>query len=168
MRLVEAVLFSSSKPVKVSEIVSQTMLPLATVRRAIRSLTKDYDARGSAIQVAKTGDGYSLILRSEYDECARVFAPKEVPDEVLRTAAMIAYHQPILQSELSKTLGSRVYEDVKTLTDMGLISAKKKGQTLSLTTTKRFSEYFGIEGTRKEDVKRWMEKRSKPNEGKQV
>lgn len=160
-RLVEAVLFSSSKPVKISEIAAQTMLPLATIRRAIKSLTKEYDARESAIQVAKTGDGYSLILRAEYDECAKVFAPKEVPDNVLRTAAMIAYHQPILQSDLSKTLGPKVYDEVKTLVELGLVSAKKRGQTLSLTTTKRFSEYFGIEGTRREDVKRWMEKRSK-------
>ena len=161
VHLVEAILFSSSRPVKVSEIAAQTLLSLPTIRRCLKTLKKEYDDRGSAIEVAKTGDGFSLILRSEYSEAAKAFAPKEVPDEILRTAAMIAYHQPILQSDLAKMLGSRVYEDIKSLHEMGLIALKKKGTTFSLSTTKRFSEYFGIEGTRREDVKRWMEQRAK-------
>ncbi len=159
--MVEAILFSSPRPVKLSEIATQTLLSLPTIRRCLKALKKEYDDRGSAIEVAKTGDGYSLILRPEYGEAAKVFAPKEVPDEILRTAAMIAYHQPIFQSDLAKMLGSKVYEDIKALHGMGLIALKKKGSTYSLTTTKRFSEYFGIEGTRKEDIKRWMDRKAK-------
>ena len=74
---------------------------------------------------------------------------------------MIAYHQPILQSDLARSLGARVYDDVRELHQLGLVTAKKKGQTLLLTTTKRFCEYFGIDGTSKAAVKRWMEDRAK-------
>ncbi len=158
--MVEAVLFSSSKPLKVSEISERTGLSEQTVRKALKTLETDYDDRGSAIRIAKTGYGHSMILREEYSEQARSFAPREVPNDVLRTAAMIAYHQPVLQSELARTLGSRVYEDVKELKELGLISGKKKGQTLELSTTKRFSEYFGIDSTRKESIKKWMEERA--------
>jgi segregation and condensation protein B len=70
---------------------------------------------------------------------------------------MIAYHQPVLQSLLAKVLGTEVYKDVGTLRSMGLVKAKKRGQTLQLTTTQRFAEYFGIEGSTREDIKRWME-----------
>ena len=73
---------------------------------------------------------------------------------------MIAYHQPVLQSELSRSLGPRVYGDVKVLQQLGIVSGKKKGQTILLTTTKKFAEYFGIEGTKRADIKKWMEEQS--------
>jgi segregation and condensation protein B len=161
VRVIEAVLFSSSQPVKLSDMEIQTQLDGAVVRKALKKLQLEYDERGSAIEVAKTGLGYSLIVREQYRPFGRQFSPKEVPDEVLRTAAMVAYHQPILQSDLAKSLGSRVYDDVRTLHGLGLVTAKKKGQTFELTTTKRFCEYFGIEGTSKNAVKKWMEERAK-------
>jgi len=161
VRIVEAVLFSASQPVKVSDLELQTQLDGPTVRRALKKLAQEYDERGSSIEVAKTGTGYSLILREEYRPFGRQFAPKEVPDEVLRTAAWIAYHQPVLQSDLSRSLGSRVYDDVRTLSQLGMVHARRKGQTLLLTTTKRFAEYFGIEGATQNAVKRWMEERAK-------
>ena len=156
-RIVEAVLFSASQPVKVSEIELQTQMDGSTVRRALKKLAAEYDAMGSSVEVAKTGAGYSLILREEYRPFGRQFAPKEVPDEVLRTAAWIAYHQPVMQSDLNRSLGSRVYEDVRTLSQLGLVHARKKGQTLELTTTKR----FGIQGTSRTAVKKWMDERTK-------
>lgn len=161
VRIVETVLFSSSQPVKVSDIEVQTQLSAAVVRRALKKLGEEYDGRSSAMQVAKTGAGYSLIVREEYRPFGRQFAPKEVPDEVLRTAAMIAYHQPILQSDLARSLGSRVYDDVRTLHQLGLVTAKRKGQTFLLSTTKRFCEYFGIDGTSKAAVRRWMEEKAR-------
>lgn len=160
-RIVEAVLFSASRPVKVADIELQTQLDGSAVRRALKKLAAEYDEMGSSIEVAKTGAGYSLILREEYRPFGRQFAPKEVPDEVLRTAAWIAYHQPVLQSDLNRSLGSRVYDDIRTLSQLGMVHARKKGQTLELTTTKRFSEYFGIQGTSRTAVKKWMEERAK-------
>jgi len=161
VRVVEAVLFSSSQPVKVSDMEVQTQLDGAVIRKALKKLQQEYDQRGSAIEVAKTGLGFSLIVREQYRPFGRQFAPKEVPDDVLRTAAMVAYHQPILQSDLARSLGGRVYDDVRTLHQLGLVTAKKKGQTFELSTTKRFCEYFGIEGTSKNAVRKWMEERSK-------
>jgi len=160
VRIVEAVLFSSSQPVKVSDIELQAQMDGTVVRKAIKQLQKEYDERGSAIEVAKTGTGYSLVVREAYRPFGRQFSPQEVPDDVLRTAAMVAYHQPVLQSDLARTLGGRVYEDVRELSKLGLVTARKKGQTLQLSTTKRFSEYFGIEGSSKTAIKKWMEKKA--------
>jgi len=160
VRVVESVLFSS-KPLKVSEIASTTQLSESEIRSAVKRLAKEYRDRGSAIEVVKIGPKYSMQLRKEFTECARPFTEKEVPDEVLKTAAMIAYHQPVLQSVLAKVLGSDVYKEVETLRSMGLVKAKKMGQTLQLTTTQRFAEYFGIEGSTREDIKKWMESQLK-------
>ncbi|MBQ7405078.1 MAG: SMC-Scp complex subunit ScpB, partial [Candidatus Methanomethylophilaceae archaeon] len=76
---------------------------------------------------------------------------------VMRTLSTIAYNQPVLQSELFKTRGPRTYDDVHKLIELGFVSGRKVGQTLELTTTKRFSEYFGIGSTRKADIRAWIE-----------
>jgi len=160
VRVVESVLFSS-KPLKISEIAGTTQLTESEIRGAVKKLAKEYRDRGSAIEIVKIGPKYSMQLRKEFTECARPFTEKEVPDEVLKTAAMIAYHQPVLQSTMAKALGSEVYKDVERLRSMGLVKAKKRGQTLQLTTTQRFAEYFGIEGSTREDIKKWMESQLK-------
>lgn len=160
IRVVEAALFSS-KPLKVSEMARTTNLQEAVVRSSIKRLAKEYRDRGSAIEIVKIGPKYSMQLRREFSDAARPFTEKEVPDEVLKTAAMIAYHQPVLQSVLAKALGSEVYRQVDLLRSIGLVKAKKKGQTLQLTTTQRFAEYFGIEGSTRDDIRRWMESQLK-------
>lgn len=160
VRVVESVLFSS-KSLKISEIAGTTQLTESEIRGAVKKLAKEYRDRSSAIEIVKIGPKYSMQLRKEFTECARPFTEKEVPDDVLKIAAMIAYHQPVLQSALAKVLGSEVYEDVEKLRSMGLVKAKKRGQTLQLTTTQRFAEYFGIEGSTREDIKRWMESQLK-------
>jgi len=161
LRVVEAALFSSAKPLKISEIEASTLLSPSQIRSALRKLAEEYDDRSSAIEVVKIGSKYSMQLRPDYTECAAPFAEKEVPDEALRVAALIAYHQPVLQSELAKMLGSDVYESVRTLRSMGLVSARKRGQTFQLTTTSRFLERFGIAGSTREDIKKWMEGQAK-------
>lgn len=142
-------------------MASTAQLSESEIRSAVRKLAKEYRDRGSVIEIVKIGPKYSMQLRKEFTECARPFTEKEVPDEVLKTAAMVAYHQPVLQSVLAKVLGSDVYKDVESLRSMGLVKAKKRGQTLQLTTTQRFAEYFGIEGSTREDIKKWMESQLK-------
>lgn len=156
-RIVEAVLFASSKPLRMAEIEAASQLSDDAIRRALSKLKKEYDERGSSIEVVKIGIRYSMQLRKEFTGYGMPFAEVEVPKEVLKTAAYIAYNQPIRQSELVESLGSEVYEHVRVLRSAGLISAKKQGQTLLLATSKKFPEYFGIPSSRKEDIKRWME-----------
>ena len=156
-RIVEAVLFASSKPLRMAEIEAASQLSDDTIRRALSKLKREFDERGSSIEVVKIGIRYSMQLRKEFAVYGMPFAEVEVPKEVLKTAAYIAYNQPIRQSELVESLGSEVYEHVRVLRSAGLISVKKQGQTLLLSTSKKFPEYFGIPSSKKEDIKGWME-----------
>jgi hypothetical protein len=79
-----------------------------------------------------------------------------VPGRLLKTLALIAYHQPVRQSELMEMVGPRVYDQVKELADMGLVIAAAKGSTKVLTTTQRFLEYFGIANARRDYIKRFL------------
>lgn len=155
-RVVEAVLFSSSSPIKASEIADMTQLSQDAVRRALHRLVEEYQAKDSSIEVIKTGLKYSMQLRKEYVQYSASPTVQDLDPGVVKTAAIIAYNQPILQSDLAKKRGANVYDDIRSLRHRGLITGKKTGQTLLLSTTKKFSEYFGI-STRKEDIKEWME-----------
>ena len=157
MRIVEAVLFASSKPLRMVEMEAATQLSSDVIRRAFARLSKQYQERASSIELIKIGARYAMQLRKEYSAYGMPFSEVEVPKECLRTAAYIAYNQPIKQSELAETLGSEVYEHVRTLRAAGLIAAKRQGHTYLLSTSKKFPEYFGIPSARKEDIKSWME-----------
>ncbi len=154
---VEAALFSSATNLRISEIAVKTGIPEEEVRMAVMDLRREYDERGSAIMVAKIGTEYRMMLRSEYSDCAGTFARAELAPGVMRTLSTIAYNQPVLQSELFKARGPRTYDDVHKLVDMGFVSGRKVGQTLELTTTNRFAEYFGVGSTRKSDIRAWMD-----------
>jgi segregation and condensation protein B len=158
---VEAALFASAKGLRVIDIANRTGLTEEAVRVALKSLSIEYERMGSAIKIAKIEAEYAFQLRDEYSHYSEKFSEAEVSRSVLRTAATIAYNQPLLQSELFRTLGSRVYDDVRKLMELDLISGRPKGQTLELTTTRKFAEHFGIEGTSKADVKKWIERMDK-------
>lgn len=158
---VEAALFSSADNITVQGIVERTGLPESDVRYAIMDLRKEYEERDSAIMIAKIGNDYRMMLKTEYSDYTGKFARAEMTGGMMRTLSTIAYNQPVLQSELFKTRGARTYDDVKALMDMDLISGKKAGQTIELTTTKKFSEYFGIGSTKLADIRIWIEAQAK-------
>ena len=158
---VEAALFSSSGPISVTTIAERTGQTEEEVGVAIIALTAEYEERGSAIRIVRLGNDYRMQLSEEYSSVAGDFAQVELPKGVMKTLVIIAYNQPIMQSELSRKLGARVYDDVPKLREMGLLSARTAGQSIELSTTKRFSEYFGIGSTKKEDIRAWIEKREK-------
>lgn len=158
---VEAALFSSAEPVSVSSIAERTGQTEEEVNVALIALIAEYEERGSAIRIVRLGNDYRMQLSDDYTEIAGEFAKVELTKGMMKTLVTIAYNQPIMQSELNKNLGARVYDDVRALREMGLVSGKSIGQSLELTTTKKFSEYFGIGSTRKEDIREWIEKSEK-------
>jgi len=158
---VEAALFSSPEKMSPSVIAERAGIPEDDVKIALRDLRKEYDDRESAIMIAKIGNEYKMMLRAEYTEYTGKFAKAEMTGGMMRTLSTIAYNQPVLQSELFKTRGVRTYDDVRALIEMDFVTAKRTGQTLELTTTKKFSEYFGIGSTRIADIKKWIESQAK-------
>ena len=82
------------------------------------------------------------------------FAPKEIEAPLIRTLAIIAYKQPIKQSDLVEIRGNKSYDHVKELEKRGLISAVRHSRTKLLTTTRGFADYFGINSCNPEAVRR--------------
>ena len=157
---VEAALYSASDKLSLSEIAEKTGIPVEEVRTAVMDLRREYEERDPAIQIAKIGTEYRMMLRPEYSECTGNFAKAELSGGVLRTLTTIAYYQPVMQAELLKLRGPRVYDDVHTLVEMDFVSKKRAGNTWELTTTKKFAEYFGIGSTKIKDIQAWIKSKS--------
>ena len=81
---------------------------------------------------------------------------------LLKVLAIVAYKQPVTQSDIVKVIGNRTYDYVKTLTQKGLIKSIKHGRTKALVPTKEFANYFGVENI--EDLKSLFKEMNKNEE----
>lgn len=158
--VVEAALFSAGKPLAVDEIVGTTGVPADAVRSALSALSRSYEEAGSAIEILRIGEKWTMQIRAAYGEKAHAFIPPELPKDLLKTSALIAYHQPVKQSDLVRMVGSKAYEHVKALTDHGLITTRPTGQTLELRTSASFPEFFGLPAGDREEMKRLLAERT--------
>jgi segregation and condensation protein B len=158
--VIEGVIFSADRPLRIIDIEDATGFSRGHVRKALRRLASDYRRRNTSLEVVKVGSRWTMQVSREYTPSARSVAAPEVDPRYLRTLALIAYHQPVLQSDLQEMIGPKVYDHVRELKALGLINAKKKGSTKELTTTQKFPEYFGIESAKREDIKKFIAKQA--------
>ena len=156
-RIVEAELFSANKPVTVTELQVVSGLDARTVRSALGKLTDEYNEGEGAIEIAKMGPRYAMQVKKDYATPAGRLADLKVPKDVLKTASLVAYYQPVLQSKMYDLVGAKIYDHVKELVELGLVRAKPKRKSIELTTTKKFIETFGIDARSRHDVKSWLE-----------
>ena len=138
------------------DLIDQARRTDANVVEAEKALAGDYTKRESALEVAQIGTKWTMQIREEYSERARAFAPPEIDRDILKTVALIAYHQPILQSDLFDMIGSKVYEHTKGLEELGLISRKPSGRSFALATTRYFAEFSGLKSTDREGIRKIM------------
>jgi segregation and condensation protein B len=168
---VESVLFSASTPVSVKEINEITGISSSTISSALRSLRKDYNNRDTAMEIVRIGKKYIMQISEIFSDQSMMIAPPAIDNDTLKTLTLIAFHQPIKQSNLRRLVGEKIYNHVDFLSDLGLIYAKKYKSTEILRLSPRFFEYFGIEKRKPEDIRSFlMEKVAKQSikkEGKE-
>lgn len=106
--------------------------------------------------MVQSGTKWSMVLRPRFADRARHIVPAEIPKHTLHTLALIAYHQPVLQSHIKEMVGPRVYEHVGILVEAGLVRKKPEGLSFELSTTESFPEYFGIPSDDAEDIPQFL------------
>ena len=161
-RLVESILFSASKPVSINEIKETTGLTPNKIKNILNELIKDYSVKlkdETSMEIVKAGDKYAMQVRKKYVDQSVMIAKPEINSNLLKTLTLIAFHQPLKQSNLRRMIGVKAYDHVDELSSMKLIHSKKHGATEMLTTTKLFPEYFGINSTKPEEIKDFLIKK---------
>lgn len=144
---VEAALYASDRPLTLDELKNTVGTSSETyIQKLLDELGEKY-RDNSSLGLKETKENmYTLKLREEYlPKVENVVSKTKLTRGTLKTLAVIAYKQPIKQSELAKIRGGRVYQYVKKLQELGFVESEPLGQTKVLRTTKKFAGYFGFE-----------------------
>lgn len=142
--LIEAALFVADRPLALGELAKTLALSEEAVARLIQTLADECAAPDRGIELVQEGSGYVLRVKGELASVVRPFAPhQDIPEQTLRTLAVIAYHAPVLQSEVVKMRGQRAYGHIGDLVARGLVEARDQGPTKVLTVTPALLAYFG-------------------------
>ena len=150
--ILEAALFASGEPLDIGQL--KNLVRGKNARELLQQLAEEYIARDSAIEIKEMDGRFIMQVKPEFAQKVRSIAPKELRSPVLRTLAMVAYHQPITVAELVERRGPATYDHVRELEESGFVSAAKQGRTRLLATTARFAEYFNLESGDPEAIKR--------------
>ena len=160
--LLEATLFGAGKSLSQTDLVEQFDAKESTIRMALLELKENIASReGCALQLTEINRYWVLEVKPELSDFIPRIARTEIPKRLLRAAALIAYHQPMQQSQLVDMLGQVTYEHVGDLRELGLIDKRRDGNTRRLTTTRRFSEYFGCPYTDTASVAGWFKEQAR-------
>ena len=161
-RLVESVLFSASKPISINEIKEATGLSPDKIKKTLQELIEDYNVtrkNDTSMEVIKAGDKFTMQVKNEFTDQSVMIAKPEIEDNLLKTLTLIAFHQPLKQSNLRRMIGTKAYDHVDELAAKKLIHTKQHGSTEMLTTTHLFPEYFGIETTDPKEIREILMKK---------
>ncbi len=151
LALLEAILFTTNDPLSIEKLSKHVRSNKERVDEMLKALAERYSKEDSGLTLSGIG-GYRLIVKPEFLENVADLTPHaDLSRGLLRVLAIIAYHEPIKQSDIVKVIGNRTYEYVKELEHRGLVKVEKKSRTKMIATTPQFEEYFG---KKKEELKK--------------
>ena len=153
--IIEAVLMSAEKPLKVNDIealfVGDVDMPSRDdIRKALKDLAEDYQGRG--FELKQVASGYRIQVGQDYAEwVGRLWEekPARYSRALLETIALIAYRQPITRGEIEEVRGVSVSSNIiKTLMEREWIKVlghkDVPGKPALYGTSKAFLDYFNL------------------------
>lgn len=143
----EAALYAADRPLSLEELKDIVETSSETyIRKLLDKLDEKFDENSSLGLEEPSENMFTTQLQDEYMSKVENIIPKaKLNKGAMKTLAVIAYKQPIKQSELSEIIGGRVYKYVKKLKDLDLIETKPIGRTKVLRTSKKFAGHLGFE-----------------------
>ena len=151
-RMVEAILFASSDPVTVKEIIGR--LPHGCEpEKALNNLKEKYKSRG--INLVKVGDCWALRTASDLSFLMQkeTVEVRKLSRAAVETLAIIAYHQPVTRAEIEEIRGVSVSRGtIDLLMDLDWIKIGRRrmspGRPVTFAITQNFLDHFGLESAR--------------------
>jgi segregation and condensation protein B len=150
--IIESLVFVSDSPVDIKII--KKVIPTAEtrdIRQAVIELIEIHEARQGGFVLREVAGGWQFRTRSAYKEYVKRLvqpSPSRLSKAALETLAIIAYHQPIIRSDIEHIRGVDSGAILRSLLERKLIRilGKKElpGRPLIYGTTKRFLEVFNL------------------------
>lgn len=150
--IVESLLFVSASPLSAEQI--KNLLPDAEtreIRRALEALEEEYKNRDGGFALEAVAGGYQFRTRPEYRQWIEKLhqpQPAKLSRAAMETLAIVAYHQPVLRSEIEHIRGVNSGNTLRFLLEKKLIRVLGRreipGRPLVYGTTRKFLETFGL------------------------
>lgn len=147
----EAILFSSNRPLKLRELQQATDTDRVGVEKALEDLQHVLQGRG--VMLMRHHDEIHLATRPEYAPAVRRALRPEVSGKLspaaYETLAIVAYQQPVTRSRIEEVRGVNCESVLGNLELRDLITevgrASGPGQPKLYGTTMRFLQVMGLE-----------------------
>ena len=113
---VEAALYMANEPISIKQLSKMFNTDSEKIREVVEAFKKELKGPEHGIYLLETPRGYQIRVKPKLDPLVRKLTPyKDLGRGLLRVLALVAYKQPITQSEIVKVIGNRTYVYVKKL-----------------------------------------------------
>lgn len=151
-RILEAVFFSSSRPLKFKVLEKKLSIYSAEeIAQALEELIDEYRHSDRAIEIVSVSGGYQMRTKIIFREwVARFVKEKDVglTRPMLETLSLIAYKQPITKREIDLIRGVDSTRMIRQLLERRLIEIAGRtddvGKPIIFRTTDAFLEVYGL------------------------
>lgn len=152
-RVIEALLFSTARPVTASRLAELSGAEDGNqARRIVGELRDEYEAAGRAFAVEELAGGFQLLTRPEFAPYVTSLHGRQQQESLskaaLETLAIVAYRQPITRAQVEDIRGVQCGHILRSLVEKRLIRVTGKseelGRPLLYGTTRQFLAVFGL------------------------
>ena len=143
---IEAILFTTGRFMDTEEISKLIGIgSVGIVKEALNKLIDDYKSKSNSLEIIEENNKFKLNIKKEYNYLTTsLLKDSEFDNQTTKTLAIIAYKNPVLQSEIIDIRGNKAYDHIKLLKDNGFINSEKKGRTRLIKLTPKFFDYFDV------------------------
>ncbi|MCM8791888.1 MAG: SMC-Scp complex subunit ScpB [Candidatus Omnitrophica bacterium] len=152
--LIEAVLFSSDRPVLIEQIkeIFDNNISSQQIRQVLADLIREYIENKRGMRIVEVAGGFQMVTPEEFHPVLRKFFKNRRKERLsraaLETLAIIAYKQPVTKLQIESLRKVNVDRVIENLKEMGLIRTvgrrKAAGRPYLYGTTREFLEFFGL------------------------
>jgi segregation and condensation protein B len=154
--ILEAILFSSAKPVTARKLHKGLQEYSAEdITGAVQGLMAEYRDANRAVEIVEVAGGYQMRTKVAYRDHVRRFVKEReggLTRPMLETLAIIAYRQPVAKRDIDSLRGVDSARTIRQLLDRKLIEIagrnEELGKPIIFRTTVRFLELFGLKDIR--------------------
>lgn len=143
---IEAILFTTGRSLSLQEISQLSGIgSIGILKQALEQLKNEYNSRNGSLEIVNENDKWKLNLNRNYLYLTeKLLNDAELDRPVQETLAIIAFKQPVLQSDVIKIRGNTAYDHIKILKDENFVTSDKSGRTRILKLAPKFYDYFDV------------------------
>jgi segregation and condensation protein B len=150
--IVEAILFASGDPVKLSSIAEALEIDKKTAKSIMNNMIVKFKDSGRGIMIRQIEDGYQLCSKPAYfDYIRKVIAPRQkqqLSQAAYETLSIVAYNQPVTRAKIEDLRGVNSDSAIARLLERNLIAEAGRldapGRPILYKTTEEFLRCFGL------------------------